>query len=256
MFKRIVVRVVRLGLLIVGVTLTGTLFAGYLALSEPTFYVERLAMAATPAEQAAAKAQFERAQAAAVEWLAASTSRQQAALANGAAPAGGPGAIAGSYDPTCDVHVFRATERQLNALLAAQERGAGDGLRNLRVRLGDNGVELGAELCLDAKPSSRSIVVSVLLQPTLRDDGTLRLDIQSARAGRLPIPLRMILRCLPRPIVYAANDGELDLNPEAPHLAIKLPRSDAAAPTIKSIRCAAGEIVVELLPPVLPPSAA
>jgi hypothetical protein len=153
------------------------------------------------------------------------------------------------------VHTFRATEQQLNALLASQQRGLGDGLQNARVRLGDDVIELGAELGValggGAKTSSRSFVLSVVLQPTLTADGTLRLDIQSARAGRLPIPLRTILRWLPRPVVLTAQDATLDLNPQSPHLAVKLPRSGPDSPAIKSIRCAAGEIVVELAPPVL-----
>jgi hypothetical protein len=263
MFKRIVIRMVRVGLTLVGVILTATLVAGYLALSEPAFYVERRTAADSPAELAAAKAHLEQSRAAAVEWLTASASRQQAQRAGAPAPAPFSGALPGAdlgafdgpYDPTRDVHTFRATEQQLNALLASQQRGTSDDLQNVRVRLGDDVIELGAELGValggGAKNSSRSLVLSVVLQPTLTADGTLRLDIQSARAGRLPIPLRTILRWLPRPVVLSAQDATLDLNPQAPHLAVKLPRSGPDSPTIKSIRCAAGEIVVELAPPVL-----
>jgi uncharacterized protein YpmS len=259
MFKRIVIRVVRVGLTLVGLIVTATLVAGYLALSAPAFYVERRTAADSPAELAAAKAEFEQSRAAAVAWLAASASRQQAQRAAAPAPAAlpgaDPGAFDGAYDPTRDVHTFRATEQQLNALLASQQRGRGEGLHNARVRLGDDAIELGAELGVAlggrAKNSSRSLVLSVVLQPTLTADGTLRLDIKSARAGRLPIPLRTILRWLPRPVVLPARDATLDLNPQSPHLAVKLPHSGPKSPTIKSIRCTTGEIIVELVPPVL-----
>jgi hypothetical protein len=259
MLKRIVVRVIRVGLTLFGLLVAATLLAGYLAMSGPAFYVERTTAAATRAEQAAAQEQFEQSQAAIAAWLAASASRQQAQLAGSSPPVGIAGEVRVAawqepYDPTRDVYVFRATEQQLNSLLAGQEHSAGDSLQNVRVRLSEGGAELGAEIRADlggAKSSSRTLVLSMVLQPTLTADGTLRLDIQSARVGRLPIPLRTILRCMPRPIVYSAHDADLDLNPESPHLALKLPRSDSATPTIKSIHCLRGEIVVELLPPVL-----
>jgi hypothetical protein len=250
MIRKFVIRLFFGCLALVGLVLTAATVVGWLAFQQPAFYAERRAQTFAPADEAKAERLLEQAEQDAQRWLHASLARQQAQQSKTDPPPVPQFAAWGApYDPAQDVHTFRITEEQLNALLASDRHGLSKPLKNARIRIEQDRIELGVEL----QATAVDAVVSVVLEPTMTNVGGLRLGIQAARIGKLPIPFNAILGWWPRDIVYTDRQFDLDLTPPAPHLTLKLPQTAKGSPTIKSIHCTAGEIAVELLPPVLDP---
>lgn len=247
MIRRLVARIVRGCLAFFALLLMATALVAILSFRQPGFYAELRAQTFSPADQAAATQQLEQMNLAAMRWLELSLARQQAQQTAAPAPSGAGAPKPNLYDPRQDAHAIRITQQQLNAQFAAKELSMKDPWRRPRINIGQDTIELGVEV---AAPSA-SAVLSIMLEPSLTDEGGLRLDIRAARIGSLTLPLHTILRCLPRAIVHSGPDADLDLTPPAPHLTVKLPKSGRRTPTIKAIECTPGEIVVTLLPPVL-----
>jgi hypothetical protein len=82
-------------------------------------------------------------------------------------------------------------------------------------------------------------------------DGRLRLDLVTARVGRLPLPLRAILSCLPRDVFHSGNYAELDLTGPTPGVCLHFSDNEPESPSVKSIKCTEGVITIEFLAPVL-----
>lgn len=253
MLRRLFVRIVRGCVAVAALMLMTGALVSYLALRQPAWYAELRMQTLSAADQAAAKQAIEAAQVAAQRWLEQSLVKQHARLLDVASSPAGTPPSAALYDPQQDVHTVRFTQQQLNAMLAEDGFGFREPLRNPRVRVDHDGIELAIEVAIPSAPA----ILSAVVGPSSLAGGDLRLDIRSARVGTLALPLETILRCLPRPVVYSNGELHVDLTPPTPHLTLRLSKSDTRSPTIKSIRCLPGELIVELLPPLLeqPPAA-
>ncbi len=234
MVRRLVVRLVLCCVAIVGLLVAAGSFAGYLALRQPAFYADSLAVSYSPADQSAATQYLERCHGDVKRWIALSIAKQRVLQSgNGTAGAAAAGPVGGQYDPLSDSHHFRVTEQQINALLAAKKSGLDPSVRNPRICIGQDCIELG----FGVQTSKAEGVLSAVLEPTVTDAGDLRLDIQRARIGMLPLPLQTILQWLPHEVAYSGPDLDLNLTPSDPHLVVKLPKRARHRP--KSSRSAA-----------------
>ncbi|TWT86484.1 hypothetical protein Mal64_33090 [Pseudobythopirellula maris] len=248
MIRKLFFRLLAAGAAMVFLVVTVVGLVTWLALMEPGFYTELRTQSLSPDERRALVERFEQTGEGLVRWRAMSLARQKPATQSaqgewlqalgGAAP----------YDPAKDTRALRITEQELNALLADKAMDPSGDLRDPRVRLTEGRFELGVELA----NSGVECVFSAILEPTLGEDGTLRLEIVTARVGRLTLPLDTLLAWLPEPVVYSGHDAEIDLTPPAPHLKIKSLAHSPRTPRVKSIVCREGELVVEFSAPVLP----
>lgn len=248
MLRKLIVRLFLGCVAFMGLLMTTAAVASYLAFQQPAFYTHVRAQSLSPTERDVMTKQFQLSQIAYNAWLDSSLARQQAQQA--AAAKLQPAVLTTStdpYDPKTDTFTVRLTEQQLNGQLATSRPGSRATLQNPLIHIGDDCLELGFEV----KQKNIAAVFSVLLEPSTTENGNIRLDIRAAHIGQLRIPLKTILRCLPRDIVQSAGDLDIDLTLPAPHLTLKLPKNGKRTATIKSIHCQAGELVVELLPPIL-----
>lgn len=250
MLRKLIVRFLLGCVVFVGLLLASAAVASYLALQQPTFYAALQSQTLSPAKRDALTKQFQLSQIAYNQWLDHSIARQQAAAAK-SQPAT-PSTSTDPYDPKTDTYTVRLTEQQLNGQLVSHRPGSRATLQNPLIHIGDRCLELGFEV----KNAKLAAVLSLILEPTVTGDGNVRLDIRAARLGKLRLPLNTILRCIPRDLVYSSHDFDVDLTLPSPHLTLKPPKNGRRTATVKSIRCADGELVVELLPPILAPASA
>ncbi|QDU89218.1 hypothetical protein Pla175_26050 [Pirellulimonas nuda] len=222
---------------------SGAAVVTWLALQEPGFYAELRTAQPSPDQSDAVVREITQMKADFVHWRDRSHARRPTPAPN--APAAVP-ADGRSYDAESDTIVLRITEQQLNGILASDAFKLSGDLSNPRVRLKGGRIELGAEL---STPHARCIV-SAGLKPSLTDTGALRLDIESIRVGRVTIPFRWLLARLPQAIVLSGRDAEIDLTPPTPHIQFKSLSRGVKAPTVQSVTCDEGMIVVELATPV------
>lgn len=250
MLRKLIVRFLLGCVVFVGLLFASAAVASYLALQKPSFYANLQAQALSPAKRDALTNQFQLSQIAYNQWLDHSIARQQAAAAKSQPAA--PTASTDPYDPKTDTYTVRLTEQQLNGQLVSHRPGSRATLQNPLIHIGDRRLELGFEV----KNAKLAAVLSLVLEPTVTGDGNVRLDICAAHIGTLRLPLNAILRCIPRDIAYSSHDLDIDLTLPSPHLTLKPPKNGRRTATVKSIRCADGELVVELLPPILTPAPA
>ncbi|WP_425396336.1 hypothetical protein [Aeoliella sp.] len=249
MLRKLILRFFLACFAMVGLVITTVVVAGYFALQQPSYYAQLRAVAYSPAEQSAAELSMRQTEANVKRWLQSSIARQQAASADEPsvmqllAGAGAP------YDPTTDTHEVHLTQAQFNAHLASNKASRSGDWRNPRIRFGEDRIDLAFEVASD----EFSCVPSISLEPSLTDDGKLRLGIVSAHIGQLPLPMKTILTNLPSEMTRpaASGDVELDLSAETPCVIVNLPTADSKSPTVSALTCREGELVVELLPPVV-----
>lgn len=241
-------RLARVCLAIVTLVLTAVAIGCYLAVQPPAFYTELRTQSFTPAEVSAANLRSRLSQAAIDRWIDESLARQAAAGSRSSTLAEqAPTAATSAYDPQQDVRTVRFSEQQINSQLASTGGNTARKMQDARVKLSPDRLEFGIEF----KEASTTVVLSCMLAPSVTDDGHLRLDVVATRVGKLTLPLRTILRFVPQHIAQSTNEMDIDLNPTDPHFTLKSTGRGSRSPRIKSVRCEEGELVVELLPPVL-----
>lgn len=245
MLHNLFVRLFRCFVVLIGIAVLSVCIAGYFAFQQPAFYADLRAQKFSQSDEVAAKTSFQRMQLDLRLWSERSIGLQRAQRSTTAKAI--PGASRTEYDPTHDTHTITITEQQINALLASNSAKLSRELQNPRVRFEPDHIDLGIEL-VTPKASG---VLSTKLKLASVSQGQLRLEIVSARIGRLPLPLRPILRCLPREVIHAGSNLELDLTGPTPHVCLSLSGQGSMTPSAKSIKCAAGKMTIEFLAPVL-----
>lgn len=226
MIRKTVLRLVRLAAALAGVLVASFCLAGYLALSEPSFYTALRTHQPAPDEVAAATAQIEQERTAYVHWRSRVLADRRAGLEGEAvAP-----------------HEVRFGSAQLNALIASEAQSLAGGLEDPRVRVTPGRVDIA---CGVQTPVA-CCVVSACYKPTLTAEGVLELEVESASLGRLPIPLQTLLGFLPQKKERLSGSLYLDLTGAEPRFTLDL--SDKANSLMaESIECGAGEMIVRFV---------
>ncbi len=220
--------------------------AGYLALQEPAFYSDLRAQQFSEGDQLAAKMFFQQMEKDLRLWRDRSLARQGERLSDSTTPAAAiPDAFVGECDPTQDTHSISITERQINALLASDKASVRGEWQNPRIRIRQDHVDFAFEFAT----SKARCVFSAELKPTLSSEGRLHLDLVAVRIGKLPLPLRTIMRWVPRDVHYSGSDMEVDLTAATPHICLNLSDNNPESPSVKSIKCMESEVTIEFLVP-------
>lgn len=247
MLRNLFVRLFRCFVVLIGIAILSVCIAGYFAFQQPAFYADLRAQKFSQRDALAVKTSFQRMELDLKLWSERSISLQRAQRSATATPKRAiPGASRSKYDPTQDTHSITITEQQLNAQLASGKTKISRELRNPRVRIAPDHIDLGIEF---VTPKA-SCVLSTKLKLAPISQGRLRLEIVSARIGQLPLPLNTILRCLPREVIHSGGDLELNLTSPTPHLCLNVSGQGPTAPAVKSIKCLDGEMTIEFLAPV------
>ncbi|MCO6045045.1 YpmS family protein [Aeoliella sp. ICT_H6.2] len=248
MIRKAILRLLLASVAIAVVVVTAIMVAGYLALQQPGYYAALRAVELQPADQAAAELYWRQTAADYERWMQNSIARQQAALKQTPDAPAEAAPLRMPYNPATDTHEVRFTQRQLNAQLAGSKATQSGDWRNPRVRIGHDCIDVAFEVTSDEV----TCFPSIALRPAIDADGNLRLEIVSAQIGQLPLPMKTILRNLPEEIGRkASRDVQLDLTSPSPSVTVNLPSTGKDSPTVKSLTCQEGEMVVEFLPPVI-----
>lgn len=240
MLRKFIKRTFQIGAAVFGVAIVTLLVAAYLATSEPSFYStldgQTRASAADTAQAEQLMSQLE-------QWSQKSRNLQrkhQRLAARGAKPEQ-------IYDPKTDTHELRLSEQQLNQQLAS--RGSGS-MSAPRIRVLDDRMLIGAQF-----DAGRPLVFSIEVQPTV-SNGSLQLDIQSSRLGKLPFPLRTVLGWLAQFPDFKSDEFKLDLSGPTPVFLVDITPRGSKYPKIRSVRCIDGELAIEFNAPILKESVA
>jgi hypothetical protein len=249
MFRKLFVRLFLSAVAVLGIIVLTVGIAGYLALQQPAFYTDLLAQQFSSSDQTAANASFQLIGDDLRRWTDRSLALQRVQLLPDSAKRANASleALPGDYDPAQDTHSISFSEKQINAQFASQKVSRTGEWQNPRVRIGQDRIEFGFEFVT----SAASCVLSAELKPTSTSDGKLRLDLLSARVGRLPIPLGTILRYLPRNACNLGSGAELNLTGATPSICLNLSDNGGKSPAVKSIECTDGEITIEFFAPVV-----
>ncbi|TWT85214.1 hypothetical protein Pla123a_00200 [Posidoniimonas polymericola] len=253
--KRLVLRLLLAGFVCFGLVLFCIGTAVTLALWSPSFYSERASLSADPAAVQAAEQHFEQLRDDYLRWRAASLqpAREKPAKANNdviaalfAAQPAQP-----NHSPT---HTIRVTEDEINTLLVSDGPHAGQ-VSAPRIRLVDGRVLVGVAL---ATPFGE-LVVSAGFAPQPIANGAaagnpapnneLRLQIDNARIGRLPLPLSALTSLLPKEKSRLQGNLFLDTTGELPELALRMDKPGQPTPLPHSLEIADGELIVKLTAP-------
>lgn len=230
MFKRTVLRLLRVAAALVGLLVTSLGVAGYLALSEPSFYASLRGHQTTPAEADAAAAQMEQQRAAYVRWRSRLALDQQAGQE-------------GERPPAPEAHEVRFSSGQLNALIASETKSlAGGAIEDPRVRVTTDRIDIA---CGVQTPAAR-FVVSAGFKPTLTPDGALELVLESASLGRLPIPCQTLCGFFSPKRERLSGNLYLELTGSKPRLTLDL-TDKAETLMAETVECAAGEVTVRFV---------
>lgn len=209
--------------------------ACYMAMQPPVYYADLCSLEYSDTEQKAAQLSMQVVEAGLERWTAKSLATQREQLDN----------VEPAYDPSQDKRTVRVTQPQLNAIFASAKT---DGeWQNPRVKIRDGRVDFAVEVVTPEV----TCVLSAELQPTMTNDGKLRLDFQSVHVGQLPLPLNTILGMLPKSVDVASRDTEFHLTDPTPHVCFNLSGRHKNAPVVKSIECLDGVMKIEFVAPVL-----
>ena len=242
MLRRLCFRLFLCCLALAGILTALLCFAGYLATREPAFYAELKSQEFSQVDQKLAEANLRLLEKNFERWSARSIALQQAQKRN---PNLAPQEfLQGEYDPASDVHVVRITDQHLNAMLASADS-HGEWQRP-RIMISDGRIDFACEIVTP----ELSCIVSAGLQPTVTDEGQLQLDILSTHVGRLPLPLETLWSWV-REMDVSEGDVEIDRLSPKPRLRWNLMPQDLASPTVRSIECREGQLVIEFCAPVL-----
>ena len=254
MVSRILLKLFFATVCFVVLVVTSLSAAAYLAFSTPSFYAELLDQPIEPAGAVAIEERLEAMRMEFVRWRQQSLAFQieQRKLAEvDRAEANREGDVpqpAPKYDPDKDLFTIRITEDEINAVLAAEADNRGkEDLSNPRIRIEEDQVQVAFTV---ASPVGE-LVLSAAFAPEQPEAGDLKLQITSASVGRLPLPLSTVVQYLPKKEAALKGDLMLDTTGKLPSLVLRSDGRDNEVAAPKSIRCVAGEIVVELMAPKL-----
>jgi hypothetical protein len=246
MLRKFIVRMFLCFAALMCAALLSICIAGYLAFRQPGFYADLRAQEFSASDQAKVKADFQLMESEFLRWRQQSVAFQRTHASPSEAILRRVTSLP-EYDPQHDTHSVTITERQINAQLTAAEGQSKHPLRNVRMRLGQNGISMACELVT----SKASCVLSVDVVPTLTAEGGMQLDLLSARIGSLRLPMKTLLHWLPLNARDLGSNMRLDLTGPTPCICLDTPTVDPEAPSIRSVTCSEGKITVEFLAPVL-----
>lgn len=222
--------------------------AGYLAFRSPSFYAELVARQPRAGAAEAAEQRLEQMRRDFVQWQSRSLAIQKRQAVDAmSAGAGQPhdGELADVAGE--DVHTFRLSEDDLNALLASRDFGFGsDELHDPRIRFDDGKAMLAFTL---ATPAG-NFVLSAAFEPRPADDGT-RLRVARVSVGRLALPVSTLSSWVPKRESRLHGDLYLDATGPLPELVLRPGRVATGSARPKSIECTQGELIVRLASPTL-----
>ncbi|MEZ6122908.1 MAG: DUF2140 family protein [Planctomycetaceae bacterium] len=198
------IRIFWLGTAFAGLLVAGILTMVFLATSQPQFYAVLRSNDVSEAEQKQTEDRLGQLPAEVEAWLFA-VRRQQSLI-----PEAGP-----SVEQSNPTYRVTLTQNDLNALLMSRK--VSGGLSQCRVQLTNTGVLLGCELASGETP----LVVSACLQPHVRSDGLIQLDLTRVQIGKLPIPLEAIVRYLPESPDRSDQKMDLNLTASPPNIVLK-----------------------------------
>ena len=246
MFRKLILRLVMMTVVIKAVAVIALAVMGYLAWQEPAYYATLRSQVFLPADEQALETNLKFIERDLAVWTHASLERQR--RQSNALPAGLQQADE-AYDPRADVKSITVTQDQLNAMFASSSATKQGDWRNPRIRLEQDQLDFAFEIVAQ----QFRLVFSVELQPSLEPDGRLRFDLLSARVGKLPLPVQTVLQWLPLEPSYRDKNMELFLTGTTPHVLVAPPELGKDTPTVQSIQLVRGKLIVELLPPIVEP---
>lgn len=138
-------------------------------------------------------------------------------------------------------HTVTLNEQQINTLLA-EGAGAGD-VRNVRVKLTEDGIQLGAEVGSGGSGGSRWIL-SAELKPSVSTNGTLQFEIYRPRLGCLRIPLQTVLSLLPDRKNVSSRSFRIDASGSQTRLLVNLSRTRTKGVVVNSVQCSEGRLLI------------
>lgn len=240
MFKKTVLRLLRMSGIVASLLVTTLCVAGYLAFQEPDYYTQLRTEQPSAADVAMATGHLEHERAAYLRWRRRLVDNQRE-QPNQELPSARDGVH--REDPAGGTHELRYSSADLNALLASETRRVGGGeVEDPRVRITSGRLDFACGL----QTKAACFVLSVELTPSLRPDGVLALDLESARVGHLPIPAETIAGFLPRKTSCLSGNLYLDLTATKPRLTLDL--SDRANNLLAdSLECGDGEVTVRFV---------
>jgi len=236
MLRKILFRTFVAGTVLTGLIVVGVVIAGFLAFQQPAFYAGlRAHQSVDPQvlEEVESRAQdFD-------EWA-----RLSAAQARQNEPPLPPETVPQQLPSVPATFTYVLTEAQLNTMFASEDFSAGD-VRNPRVQLLDEKLRFGSEI----RAGDSSFIFSVDLKPQINSNGSLQLEMMSARLGTLPFPLHSLLDLLAANASLSDPSFRLDLSGEAPVVTLNIQKQGRQSVTIKSVRCRNGEIAIKFRAP-------
>lgn len=244
MLRKLIKRVVVITISINSVAVLALAVMGYLATLEPSYYVALRNQEFSQTDHMALEANFKLLERELSHWTHSSIERQRSQVGDlsGEAPQGGR-----DYDPANDVKSVEVTQDQLNTVFSLSTSTQKGDWRNPRIRLGEDRLDFAFELAAE----EFYLVLSAELQPSLMPDGRVRLDLISARIGKLRLPVQTVLSWLPLEPSYREDNLEFRLTEATPHVLVTPPDVGENSPSVKSLKCVDGKLLVELLPPVV-----
>lgn len=246
MFRKLIIRLVLMTIGINSVAVLALGVMGYLALQEPAYYAKLRGQNFLETDASALETNLKLIERDLAFWTQTSLERQR--RQSSALPAELQQADE-AYDPRADVKSITLTQDQLNTMLASSSATKQGDWRNPRIRLEKDRLNFAFEFAAQ----QFHLVLSVELQPSLEQDGRWRFDLLSARVGRLRLPIQTVLQWLPLEPSYRDKNMELILTGTTPHVLVAPPVLGKDSPTVQSIQVVKGKLIVELLPPILPP---
>lgn len=237
--------IVCIALFVVGACSVG--IALVLACSKPGFYTQLQGQTLTAEEEQQLQAEMQTRLQSLEIWAAMSAAKADAAEQGQPFPFR-PQAVAHiGGDPDLDYAAPRQTltitEAELNGILQSQR--AGD-VRAPRVQILEDRVRVGCEI----DTGSLSCVATIDLNVVHTEENELRFDILGGQIGRLPIPLKTLLKSLPAKMVKGSKDVEFNLSADTPHLLLKLDRPNRPLPRLQSVQATDGQILIDFSAPV------
>lgn len=237
MFKKTVLRLLRVAGILICLLITTICVAGYLALREPAYYSALRAYQPTAEELAAATEHLEGQRLAYLQWRSQSLADRRDRPKQAVPLAGQP------KDPAPIAHEIRCSDANLNTLLTSETSRAGDiTIKDPRVRVTSGQLDLA---CTVLTPWA-TFVLSAELAPQLSAEGVLTLDIESVRVGRIPLPCETLAGFFPPQKSRLSGALYLDTTDPTPRLTLDL--SDKANKLLaESLECGEGVLTVRFV---------
>lgn len=248
--KRLVLRLLLAGVACFALFVLCVGTAVTLALWSPSFYSDLAAHQVDPAAAQAAEQRFNQLRDDYLRWRAASLRppRDQPTPPNNDVIAALLAAPPVDQRPS-PTHTIRVSEADINVLLAADPPRAGQASAPL-IRLVGGRVLVG--FALDTPAGDLVLSAGFAPQPVGANDNEVRMQIDSARLGRLPLPLTALVGLLPKEISRLQGNLYLDTTGSLPELALRMDQATQPTPLPQSLEIADGELIVKLsAPPTL-----